>query len=103
MRLKFMNALYEESDADQNAYVGSEKLAEAMRLKPFEGDEDLREYRKVVDYLEGERLIHRYADESGGPVGITHRGIVEVEKALSDPDRPTTYFPPATSSITTTA
>lgn len=100
MRLKFMNALYEATDGDPNEWVGPEKMVEAMGLERFEraayDNEDLREYEKVVRYLEGERLVNSLASEPGGPIGITHRGIVEVEKALSNPERPTTYFPPAT-------
>ena len=30
-----------------------------------------------------------------GNIGISHKGIVEVEAALNNPDKPTHYFPPA--------
>lgn len=30
----------------------------------------------------------------GGAIAMTHRGVVEVERALSAPETPTTYFPP---------
>lgn len=104
MRLKFMNALYEESDADENVTVEAPKLAEAMGLKPpepygIEEHEDHHEYRKVVSYLEGEGLIRRFAAEPFSPVSITHRGVVEVERALSSPTQPTRYFAPAATVI----
>lgn len=46
----------------------------------------------VTDYLEEENLIEFTA--LGGEISITHQGIIEVEKALSNPSEPTTYFPP---------
>lgn len=50
------------------------------------------ETQAVVDYLVGEHLAeHRGI---GGIIGITHSGIVEVERALTEPESPTTYFPP---------
>ena len=46
----------------------------------------------LVDYLVGETLAeHRGI---GGIIGITHYGIVEVERALTEPEIPTKYFPP---------
>jgi hypothetical protein len=46
----------------------------------------------IFQYLEGEHLIkHENLD---GDISITHDGVREVEEALSNPDRPTHYFPP---------
>lgn len=104
MRLKFMNTLYEESDADEEAEVEAGKLAEGMNLKlpsslGLEEDEDHREYVKVVQFLEGEGLIRKFAIEPFSAVYITHKGIVEVERALDHGDEPTRYFPPAATVI----
>lgn len=100
LRLAFMNALYEKTDADENVSVQPPVLAEAMGLEPpetfgFEAHPDHREYVKVIHYLEGERLAERISGEDFSPVTITHRGIIEVENALSNPDRATKYFVPA--------
>jgi hypothetical protein len=102
-----MNALYEKSGADENISVTPQQLAEAMSLdlperEWTEHNEDFREYRNVVDYLEGEALIRLLAPKDFpkdlrhlSEVYITHKGIVEVEEALSNPDQPTDHFAPA--------
>ncbi len=104
MRLKFMNALYEETDGDEEHMADPDKLATEMGLKVaepfvFEEDADLREYVKAVQFLEGEGLIRRLIDEIISPVYITHKGVVEVERAQENPDQPTKYFPPAATVI----
>jgi len=45
----------------------------------------------VVQYLQGEGLLQHLAL---GVIGITHRGVVEIEDALQHPEGATTYFPP---------
>lgn len=47
----------------------------------------------ITQYLESERLI----EIKGVPDGtsITHYGVRMIEEALSDPNKPTYYFPPA--------
>jgi hypothetical protein len=48
---------------------------------------------KITQYLQGEGLLKFQA--LGGLIGITHRGISEVEKALTNQNDPTEHFPPA--------
>ena len=50
------------------------------------------ESQHITDYLEGEGLIEYHT--IGGGILITHYGIVQVEEALSHPEKPTQYFPP---------
>jgi len=46
---------------------------------------------RVADYLKGEYLLE--FQTTGGGIGITHNGIVEMELAISNPKTPTTHFP----------
>lgn len=52
-------------------------------------------------YLAGEGLIRPIPRLSGTYVfaELTHRGVIEREKAISTPDKPTRYLPPAFSII----
>src|SRR5215203_6330205 len=105
MRLKFMNALYEETDGDKEKSVAPQKLAEAIDLSFPEGawwagdNESFSEYKKVVTYLSEEGLVRLLGREPVSPVFITHQGVVEVERALENPDQPTRYFAPAATVI----
>jgi hypothetical protein len=47
----------------------------------------------TVEYLVGEGLVKYFT--MGGGIVITHPGVVEIEHALTAPDQPTHYFPPA--------
>ena len=84
-RFRFLNALYEATDGATNAIVEMWDLGESIEL-------DREATSGVVDYLSGEHLLEHRA--LGGGIGITHYGVVEVEHALSEPEKPTQYFPP---------
>jgi hypothetical protein len=84
-RLQFLRHLYEVTGGNEYAIVNDQELGNELG---FTGDET----DKVVRYLEGEHLIETVT--FGGNISITHWGIVEIEKALSEPDQPTQYFPP---------
>jgi len=84
-RFEFLKRLYELSKGDIY-FEGS------MFIIGQELDLDEQSTIKVTDYLSGEGLLKYTA--SGGHIGITHRGIKEVEKALSHPDRKTEHSPP---------
>lgn len=58
---------------------------------------DEAETNRIVQYLNGEYLVVPRA--LGGTIGISHRGVVEIEDALSNPERATTYFPPVVNII----
>jgi hypothetical protein len=49
------------------------------------------ETHRITDYLRGENLLEYHG--IGGEIGITHYGIVEMEQALSDPNKSTQHFP----------
>jgi hypothetical protein len=84
-RFQFLRHLYEATGGDDFPRFNDQELESELGFTPDETDQ-------VVRYLEEERLIKTVA--LGRKISITHWGIVEVEKALSQPDRPTQYFPP---------
>lgn len=84
-RFDYLQRLYEITDASENETVNCFEFGNQLGFLNPEID-------KITDFLEGEGLIE-YAG-LGGEISITHKGIVEVEKALLKPDEPTTYFPP---------
>lgn len=83
-RFRFLNALYESTDGRTNAYVEMWPIGQSIGLSAEETSD-------VLDYLVNEGLAkHVYM---GGGIGITHAGVRAVEKALSEPTKPTQYFP----------
>jgi hypothetical protein len=85
-RLLFLHHLYEVTDGDVNSSPMVEELGQELSLSRDEAF-------AITDYLEGEGLVETIG--IGHRVGITHKGVREVEAALSEPDKPTRYFPPA--------
>ena len=91
-RFQFLNKLWELTDKDESGLIRIDRIGKELGF-----DDDLT--IKIAQYLSGEGLIvvqpihlgHRMNDL----IGISHAGIVEVEAALDNPDRPTHYFPPA--------
>lgn len=87
-RLRFMNRLYDATGSSQLASVDQYELGDELGLSREETD-------RVIEYLQGELLAHAGL----GGVGITHLGVLEVERALSNPKQETEHFPlPSTSS-----
>jgi hypothetical protein len=84
-RFRFLNRLYEITDGDYNKFKLMWSLGEELNLSR---DETL----SVMNYLNTEGLARYFTLD--GAVGITHTGVIEVERALSKPDTPTQYFPP---------
>ncbi len=84
-RFLFLQKLYEVTDGSELESVNLYELGDELGFERRETD-------RIDDYLRGEGLIE--ATGLGGTIGITHRGIVEVEAAITSPDEPTTYFPP---------
>lgn len=85
-RLQFMQRLYERTDGE---------LLEEIPIETLAGDLgwDLRTANGVFDYLVDEGLAE--CPSLGGGASITHEGVREVERALTEPDQPTDHFPPA--------
>lgn len=85
-RLQFMERLYERTDGELLEDIPIETLADDLGW-------DLRTTTSVFDYLVEEGLAK--CPSLGGGASITHEGVREVERALTEPDRPTEHFPPA--------
>lgn len=84
-RFRYLNLLYERSGGQRLKFLDMWNLGAELGI-------DRDDTHALVDYLVGEHLAeHRGI---GGIIGITHHGIVEVERALSEPEAPTKYFPP---------
>lgn len=84
-RFRFLNALYDKTNGSTHGIISMWEVGEGLDL-------DHDSTSGVVDYLNGENLLeHRTL---GGGISITHYGVVEVENALSEPDKATQYFPP---------
>ncbi|MEJ7700952.1 MAG: hypothetical protein WKF71_15095 [Pyrinomonadaceae bacterium] len=62
------------------------KQAKFLGIGLQEAEADL-----IVEYLEGEGLIKTH-DDSGSLISITHSGILEVEQANSESNKPTEHF-----------
>jgi 4-alpha-glucanotransferase len=88
-RFLFMKLLYEKTHGNQYEYVDMRELGKELA---FTEDQT----QLIVQYLGGEDLVD---EKVGGAIGITHYGVVQVESALSKPNEPTQYFPPAVNII----
>ncbi|MFN0075339.1 MAG: hypothetical protein ACKVY0_02580 [Prosthecobacter sp.] len=85
-RFQYLKALYEATGGSSSAYIQTPYvLGETLG---FSGDETMR----IDEYLRGEGLVKRLG--LAGETTITHQGVVEVEAALSQPQKPTEHFPP---------
>lgn len=89
-RFQFLNKLYEISEGNQDRIMYMQVIGEELNF-----DKDLT--RKIAQYLKGEGLIQFMS--IGGGLSITHYGVVQIEKALSNPDTSTQYFPPVFNTI----
>ncbi|MDP2183061.1 MAG: hypothetical protein Q8K99_10895 [Actinomycetota bacterium] len=84
-RFRFLRSLWEGSEGSEFFRIGMWELGEELGL-------DRPTVDRIFRFLSGEGLLKGV--DIGGGISITHRGIVEVERALSKPDEPTQYFPP---------
>jgi hypothetical protein len=75
LRFQYLKRLYEVTEGNELSTVNLWELGDDLGLTRSETD-------KIDDFLRGEGLIKHIA--FGGTIGITHKGIVEVEAALSD-------------------
>lgn len=77
-RFQFLNRLHELTEGDELEFVNMFQIGEELGF-----DKDLT--GKIAQYLEGEGLIVFRA--LGGYIGISHLGVREVERALSNSGR----------------
>jgi hypothetical protein len=84
-RFKFLDALYERASGRTQHQVSMYEIGESLSFSR-------EQIEAILDYLSGERLAK--CETLDGLISITHGGVVEVEKALSNPEKPTQYFPP---------
>jgi hypothetical protein len=91
-RFQFIRKLWQITSGDQSKRVLVRQIAEPLRLNENDA-------RIIVQYLSGEELlditshgfnIPSYLDAS---LYIKHKGVIEVEQALSKPESPTAHFP----------
>lgn len=93
-RFEFLNLVYQKSGGDETEIYVIRDLAEELGM-------DINEAELISQYLEGESLIDatRTFGIGNSGVNITHYGVIEIEKALSEPEKPTDYFPPVVNII----
>lgn len=84
-RFLFLNRLYELSGGSTTK-VFDDPPSQIGKELGF--DKDLA--WNIVFYLKGEGLVKLY----GKSITISHQGVREVERALSNPNEPTPYFSP---------
>jgi hypothetical protein len=84
-RFLFLNRLYELSGGSTTK-VFDDPPSQIGKELGF--DKDLA--WNIVIYLKGEGLVKLY----GKSITISHQGVREVERALSNPNEPTPYFSP---------
>jgi DNA-directed RNA polymerase sigma subunit (sigma70/sigma32) len=85
-----MYELYNLADGRYLAEVDRELIARRLGWSSNEVDE-------VEEYLEAEGLVE--TPSLGGGDSITHPGVLEVEAAMTAPERPTEHFAPATTVV----
>lgn len=84
-RFKFIETLYQATNGNQHTFVSMWDIGNELGFNRNETD-------LIAQYLQGEGLIKFVT--LGGGISITHYGVTQVEKAFSEPDKPTEYFPP---------
>ena len=91
-RFQFIHQLWEITGGDQSKRVLVRQISEKLNL-------DENDARVIIQYLHGEELLEitshgfnvpTYLDAS---IYIKHKGVLEVEQALSTPESPTPHFP----------
>ena len=84
-RFQYLNLLYEKTEGNIYKPINRWEIGEELGWTKQTTD-------LVVQYLFGEKLAEAFT--IGGGIVITHFGNKEIEAALTNPEEPTTYFPP---------
>ncbi len=88
MRFEFLRYTYEYINGSTSKFVSSKEIASQLGF-------ELEETIKIVEYLDSEGLIKIIAHHGlDVAYNILHQGIVEIETALSEPEKSTEHFPP---------
>jgi hypothetical protein len=85
LRHSLLNKIYEETGGNKNTILHFDDDWKELTS-------DYNEFQSAAQYLQGESLIERAA--MGDYFRITHYGVKEMEESLSEPDTPTSHFPP---------
>jgi hypothetical protein len=83
-RYLMLRKLYERSEGSERVNIKFFDLAKEEGLSE-------KDARDICDYLLSEGLIGDR--RAGGGVAISHKGIVEIEQSISNPEWPTEHFP----------
>lgn len=83
-RFKFLKLLYEVTGGNQNCFVNMWEIGKELGF-------DRKDTDLICQYLEGEGLIEYKT--LGGGISITHWGVMQIEEAVSEPEKKTQYFP----------
>ncbi|WP_041577337.1 hypothetical protein [Bdellovibrio bacteriovorus] len=88
-RLRYLNQLFDEVGGDTGPNVGSLVVGRSIGLTDHEVD-------VIIRYLSDEGLIEitTMGDDDGPTVELTHQGLVEIERARTNPQLRTEHFPP---------
>jgi hypothetical protein len=89
-RFRFLHFVYQKTDGDEHEHLDMWAIGTELGFSREQTE-------RMVDYLVGEHLLQFVA--MGGLIGITHYGVVQVERALSEPAQATEYFPPVVNII----
>jgi hypothetical protein len=85
-RLVFMRRLYEISGGETTKDSGKYELGKEFGWTPDETD-------SVTEYLDAEGLLEITGEGTAAQVRLKHAGVLEVEKAIANPNAPTEHFP----------
>lgn len=93
-RFKVMEKIYLITHGVEKELLNIVTLLKALDLP--ETEESLESLVKIINYLANEELIITHHMHRGVPthIQIAHKGIIEVEQALSDPKSETEHFAP---------
>ena len=83
-RFQFLKELYDITDTDESVYVNPMELGAGLGFSSSEVE-------RICDFLKSEELI---GFDIRDFVSIKHKGIVEIEEALSKPNEATPHFAP---------
>lgn len=83
-RFKFLKLLYEVTGGNQSYFVNMWEVGQELGY-------DRKDIDLICQYLKGEGLIEYKT--LGGGISITHWGVMQIEEAVSEPEKKTQYFP----------
>ena len=88
-RFEVLKAIYIDTNGEENQASLSGEISQLTGIP-------LDELAHILQYLKQEGMIRplTFIDDSEGIlIQILHQGVVEIEAAMSKPDKPTEHFP----------